>query len=98
MLFFGREHWEGNDGSGVTTEDDVDTNAEAGGCACDFLELEVVCRRLLEGRFGRRRTTMKTTETSKDNEHKEDVMTRPMSKMLCEWEPSSLSSTATDRW
>jgi hypothetical protein len=31
---------------------------------------------------------MKTTETSRDNEHKEDVMTRSMFEMLCEGKPS----------
>jgi len=31
VLFIGREVWEGNDGSGVVTEDDNDTDAEAGG-------------------------------------------------------------------
>ncbi len=48
-LFIGREDCEGDDGSGVATEDDDDTNAEAGGYARDFLE--VVLRRLWEGRF-----------------------------------------------
>jgi hypothetical protein len=32
-LFIGREDQEGNDGSGVATEDDDDTDAEAGGYA-----------------------------------------------------------------
>jgi len=35
-LFIGREDREGNDGSGVTTEDDDDTDAEAGGYARNF--------------------------------------------------------------
>jgi len=30
-LFIGREDWEGDDGSGVSTEDDDDTDVEAGG-------------------------------------------------------------------
>jgi hypothetical protein len=34
------------------------------------------------------------TETSSDDEHKEDVVTRLMSKTLCKGEPSSLPSTA----
>ena len=54
-LFIGREDREGDDGSGVATEDDDDTDAEAGGYARDFLE--VILRRLWEGRFGKRRTT-----------------------------------------
>ncbi len=66
-LFIGREDREGDDGSGVTTEDDDDTDAEAGGYARDFLE--VILRRLWEGRYGRRRTRTKTTETSRDDEH-----------------------------
>ena len=71
-LFIGREDREGDNGSGVATEDDDDTDAEAGGYACDFLE--VVLRQLWEGRFGRRRTTTKTTETSRDDKHKDDVV------------------------
>ena len=80
-LFIGREDREGDDGSGVATEDDDDTDAEAGGYARDFLE--VILRRLWEGRFGKRRTTTKTTETSRDNEHEEDVMPRSMFETLC---------------
>ena len=91
-LFIGREDREGDDSSGVAMEDDDNADAEAGEYARSFLE--AVLRRLWEGRVGRRRTTMKTTETSSDDEHEEDVMTRLMSKMLCEGEPSSLSSTA----
>ena len=30
-LFIGREDWEGDDGSGIATEDDDDTNVEAWG-------------------------------------------------------------------
>jgi hypothetical protein len=37
---------------------------------------------------------MKTTETSRDDEHKEDVVTRSMFEMLCEGKPSLSSSTA----
>ena len=92
-LFIGQEDWEGNDGSGAATEDDNNADAEAGEYTHDFLE--VVIRRLWEGRFGRRRTTTtKTMETSSDNEHKEDVMTRLMSESLCKGELSSSSSTA----
>jgi hypothetical protein len=43
-LFIGREDQEGDDGSGIATEDDDDTDVEAGGYARDFLE--VVLRRL----------------------------------------------------
>ena len=72
-------------------EDDDNANAEVGEYAHNFLE--VVLRRLWEGRFGRRRTTMKTTETSSDDEHEEDVVMRSMFETLCEGEsPSSLST------
>ena len=73
-LFVGREDREGDDGSGVTTEDDDNTDVEAGGYAHDFLEV-VLCR-LWEGHFGRRRTTKKTTETSRDDEQEEDIVTQ----------------------
>jgi len=92
VLFIGREDWEGNNGSGIATEDDDDTDVEAGGYARNFLE--VVLRRLWEGRFGRRRTTTKMTETSRDDEHEEDVVTWSMFDTLCEGEPSSSLSTA----
>jgi hypothetical protein len=91
-LFIGREDREGNDGSSITTEDDDNTDVAGGGYARDFSE--VVLRRLWEGRYGRRRTTMKTTETSRDDEHEEDVVTRSMFETLCEGEPSSSLSTA----
>jgi len=91
-LFIGREDWEGDDGRGVTTEDDDDTDTEVGGYARDFLE--VVLRRLWEGRFRSRKTTMKMTETIRDDEHEEDVVTRSMFKMLCEGKLSFSSSTA----
>jgi hypothetical protein len=91
-LFIGREDREGDNGSGVAMEDDDDTDAEAGGYARNFLE--VIPRRLWVGRFGKMRTTTKTTETSRDNEHEEDVMTRSMFKTLCEGKPSSSSSKA----
>jgi len=94
-LFIGREDWEGNDGSGVATEDEDDTDAEVGGgYERDFLE--VVLRQLWEGRFGRMMMAMKMTETSRDNKHEEDVMTWSMYEMLCECEgkPSLSSSTA----
>ena len=90
-LFIRRADREGDDSSGVATEDDDNADAEAGEYVRNFLE--VVLRRLWEGRFGSRRMTTKTTETSSDNEHKEDVMTWSMSETLCEGEPS-LSSTA----
>ena len=81
-LFIGREDWEGNDGSGVAMEDDDDTDAEVGGYACNFLES-----------FGSRRTAMKMTETSRDDEHEEDIMMRSMFEMLCEGKPLFSSST-----
>ena len=37
---------------------------------------------------------MKMTETSRDNKHKEDVMTRSMFETLCEGKPSLSLSTA----
>jgi hypothetical protein len=43
-LFIGWEDREGDDGSGVATEDDHDTDAEAGGYARNFLE--VILRQL----------------------------------------------------
>ena len=57
-LFIGQEDREGNDGSGIMTEDDNDTNVEGGGYAHNLME--VVLRRLWRGRFGRKRTTTKT--------------------------------------
>ena len=36
-LFIGREDWEGNNGSSVATEEDDDTDAEAGGVRAQFL-------------------------------------------------------------
>ena len=70
-LLIGQEDQEGDDGSGVATEDDDDADMEAGEYARDILE--VVLRQLWEGRFGRRTTMTKTTETStetsSDNEH-----------------------------
>jgi hypothetical protein len=62
------------------------------GYASDFLE--VILRQLWEGRFGKRRTTTKTTEMSGDNNHDEDIMTRSMSETLCEGKPLSSSSKA----
>jgi hypothetical protein len=58
--------------------------------------LEVILCQLWEGRFGKRRTSTKTTETetSRDNEHEEDVMTRSMFETLCEGKPSSSLSKA----
>ena len=91
-LFIGLEDREGDDGSGIMTEDDDDTDIEAGGYSRDFLE--VVLRRLWEGHFGRRRTTKKTTETSRDDEHEEDAVTRSMFETLCEGELSLTLSTA----
>jgi hypothetical protein len=80
-LFIGREDREDNDGSGVAAEDDDDTDAEVGGT------------RAWAGRFGRRRMTPKL-ETSRENEHEEDVATWSKFEMLREGEPSSLMSTA----
>jgi hypothetical protein len=91
-LFIGRDDREGDDGSGIATEDDYNTDVEVGGYARDFSE--VVLRRLWEGRYGRRRTTTKTTETSRDDEHKKVVVTRSMFETLCKGEPSSSLSTA----
>ena len=91
-LFIGREDQEGNNSRGVATEDDDDTDAESGGYGRDFLE--VVLRQLWEGRFRRRRTTTKTTETSRDDEHKEDVVMPSMFETLCKGELSSSLSTA----
>jgi hypothetical protein len=91
-LVIGWEDREGDDGSGVATEDDDDTDADAGGYARDFLE--VILRQLWEGRFGKRRTSTKTTETSRDNAHEEDAMTRSMFETLCEGKPSPSSSKA----
>ena len=73
-LFIGRKDREGNNSSGIATEDDDDTDVDAGGYAHNFLE--VILHRLWEERFGRRRTTTKTTGTSRDDEHEEDVVTR----------------------
>ena len=81
-----------DDDDSVVTEDDDDTDAEVGGYAHDFLE--VVLRRLWEGRFGRRRTTTKTTETSRDDKHEGDVVMLSMSETLCEGEPLLSLSTA----
>ncbi len=92
-LLIGREDREGNDSSGVATEDGDNADLDAGEYARDFLE--VVLHRLWEGHFGRRRTTTKTTETSSDDRHKEDVVTRSMSETFCEGEPSSSLSTAS---
>ena len=38
--------------------------------------------------------TTKTTETRRDDEHKEDIVTRSMFEMLCKGKPSSSLSTA----
>jgi hypothetical protein len=38
--------------------------------------------------------TTKTTETSRDDEHKEDVVMRSMFETLCKGKPLSLLSTA----
>ena len=62
-------------------EDEDDTNKEAGGYARNFLE--VVLRQLREERFGRRRMITKTMGMSRDDKHKEEVMTRSMFETLC---------------
>ena len=81
-FFIGREEREGDDGSGVATEDDDDADAKAGEYARDFLE--VALSRLWEGILGRRMTTEKMMETSRDNEHKEDVVPLSMFETFCE--------------
>jgi hypothetical protein len=81
-LFIGREEREGNVGSGVAAEDDNDANAEEGEYAHNFLE--VALSQLWEGRFGRRTKKAKTMETSRDDEHEEDVVPRLMFETLCE--------------
>jgi hypothetical protein len=92
-LFIGREDQEGDDGSGVATEEDDETDVETEGYVRDFLEV-ILCQ-LWEGHFGKRRaTTKKTTEMSRDDEHEEDVMTRSMFETLCEGKPSASSSKA----
>ncbi len=40
-LFILREDWEGYNGSGVTMEDDDDTDVEVGGYSYDFLEVDL---------------------------------------------------------
>ena len=90
-LFIGEEDWEGNDGSSVATEDEDNTDMEVGGYAHDFLE--VILLQLWEGCFGRRRTTMKTMETRRDDEHEKDVVMRSMFVTLCEGKPMLSSST-----
>ena len=85
-LFIGWEEWEGNNARGVATEDN-DADAEAGEYAHDFLE--VALSRLWEGLFGRRTTTAKTMNTSRDNKHEEDVVLWLMFEILCKkvgWE------------
>jgi hypothetical protein len=49
-LFIGREDREGDDGSGIATEDDDDTYAKVGWYACDYLEV-VLCSMLQEQRW-----------------------------------------------
>jgi hypothetical protein len=44
--------------------------------------LEVFLRQLWEERFGRKRTTTKTTGRSRDDEHEEDAVTRSMFETL----------------
>jgi len=91
-LFIGQEDREGNEGSGVATEDDNNTDTEAGEEAHNFME--VVLRQLWEGRFGRRRTTTKMTETSRKDKREEDIMAWLMFEMLCKGEPSLSLSTS----
>ena len=68
-------------------EEDNDTNAEAGEYVHNFLE--VALGQLWEGCFGRRMTTTKMMETSRDHEHKEDVI----SLFVCYW-PSPMTMNA----
>ncbi len=86
-LSIGREGREGDEGSGIATEDNDGADAEAGEYVRDFLE--VALSQFLEGRFGRRTTMTNTTETSRDEEHKEGVMLQSMFETFCEgvhWE------------
>ena len=87
-LFIGWEDREGDDGSGVATYDDDGADGVVGEYTHDFLE--VALSQLWEGCFGMRTTMMaKTTKTSRDDEHEEDVVPRSMFETLCKgvrWE------------
>ena len=53
-LFIGREDWKGNDGSGIATEDDDDTDAEVGGtCAIFWRSSSADFRKGISGGGGR---------------------------------------------
>ena len=80
-LFIGWKEPEGNDGSGVATEDDKDADAEAGEYTRDFLE--VALSRLWERRFGRITTTAKTMDISRGNKHEEEVVSWLMFETIC---------------
>ena len=80
-LFIGWEEQEGDDGSSIMTEEDNDVNAEAREYARDYLEIAL--SQLWEGLFGRRTTTAKTMETSRDDKHEEYVVPRSMFETLC---------------
>jgi hypothetical protein len=86
-LFIGRGDQEGNNGSGVVMEYDDDIDAKTGGVRAPFLGGRPPPT--LGRAFREERMTTKTTEMSRDDEHKEDVMTRSMFEMLCEGEPWS---------
>jgi len=73
-LLIGQEEREGDDSSGVVMIDNDNSDAEVEKYAHNFLE--VTLSRLWEGLFGRRTTTAKMMEMSRDNVHEEDVVLR----------------------
>jgi hypothetical protein len=102
-LFICQEDWGGNDGSGIATEDDDDTYAEAGG----YARLGRVFREEEDdnedgdeqGQRARRRhrdavEVRDALRGSRDDEHEEDVATRSKFETLCEGEPPLSLSTA----
>ena len=88
--------WEGDDGSGVATEDNDNADAEAGEYARNFLE--VALSQLWEGLFGRRTTMAKTMETSRDDEREEDVLSWPMFETLWEGVRREMRCGHRRRW
>jgi hypothetical protein len=82
-LFIEREDREGDDGSGVATEDDDDTDAEAGGYAC----LDRVFREEEDDNKDRDKQGQRARRS---------IETRSKFEMLCKGEPSS-SSLSTAR-
>jgi hypothetical protein len=89
-LFIGQEDWEGDDGSGVATEDDNDTDTEAGGVRARFLGGHP--SPTLGGAFREDEDGNEMMETSRDNKHEEDIMMRSMFETLCEGKPLLSSS------